>query len=79
MANEGMQNLEEIEKLNNRIVELEKQSSTLCDHLCNMCANADEDTPSQYRTEHFRSAMTDSYDYLYEIGYLKEENNEERK
>ena len=42
MANEGMQNLEEIEKLNNRIVELEKQSSTLCDHLCNMCANADD-------------------------------------
>jgi hypothetical protein len=42
-----------------------------------MCCQADEDTPAEYRTEHFRSAMTDGYDYLEEIGYIKKEENNE--
>jgi len=36
-----------------------------------MCCQADEDTPSEYRTEHFRSTMDDAYEYLEKIGYFK--------
>ena len=39
-----------------------------------MCRQADEDCPSEYRTKHFRNKMSECYDYLYEIGYLKEKN-----
>ena len=39
-----------------------------------MCSQADEDCPSEYRTRHFRNTMSECYDYLYEIGYLKEKN-----
>ena len=54
-----------------RIAELEKQNTQLADHLANMCCQADEDCPAEYRTKHFRSTMNDAYDYLKEIGYLK--------
>ena len=40
--------------------------------LADMCRQADEDCPSEYRTKHFRNKMSEGYDYLYEIGYLKE-------
>ena len=50
---------------------LKKQNKQLCSLLADMCCQADEDTPAEYRTEHFRSAMTDGYDYLKKIGYLK--------
>lgn len=50
---------------------LKKQNKKLCELLADMCCQADEDTPAEYRTEHFRSAMTDGYDYLKEIGYLE--------
>ena len=43
---------------------LKKQNKQLCSLLADMCCQADEDTPAEYRTEHFRSAMTDGYDYL---------------
>jgi anion-transporting ArsA/GET3 family ATPase len=36
-----------------------------------MCCNADEDCPSKYRTEHFKSAITDGYDLLKKVGYFK--------
>jgi predicted nuclease of restriction endonuclease-like RecB superfamily len=42
--------------------------------LADMCRQADEDCPSEYRTKHFRSKIAECYDYLYEIGYLKEKN-----
>ena len=61
----------ENETLKNRIAELSKQNTLLADHLANMCCQADEDTPSQYRTEHFRSTMDDAYDYLEKINYFK--------
>ena len=32
-----------------------------------MVTQADEDTPSEYRTEHFREAMTDSINFLNSI------------
>jgi len=57
---------------------LKKQNKQLCSLLANMCCQADEDTPAEYRTEHFRSAMTDGYDYLKEIKYLKEEHHEDQ-
>ena len=47
----------------------------LADHLANMCCQADEDCPSEYRTDHFRSTMDDAYDYLEKIGYFKNEKN----
>ena len=59
------------EKLKSRIAELSEQNKLLADHLANMCCQADEDTPSQYRTEHFRSTMDDAYEYLEKINYFK--------
>ena len=50
---------------------LENKIKTLSHHLANMCCQADEDTPSEYRTEHFRSTMDDAYEYLEKIGYFK--------
>ena len=32
----------------------------LAAHLAAMCCQADEDCPSEYRTEHFRSTMDDA-------------------
>ena len=43
----------ENETLKNRLAELSKQNTLLADHLASMCCQADEDTPSEYRTEHF--------------------------
>jgi len=60
-----------IEDLKKRVAELAAQNTQLADHLASMCCQADEDCPSEYRTEHFRSTMDDAYDYLKEIGYLK--------
>ena len=55
-------------------VEKDKTIKTLSDLLAEMCSQADEDCPSEYRTRHFRNTMSECYDYLYEIGYLKEKN-----
>ena len=60
----------ENETLKNRLAELSKQNTILADHLANMCCQADEDTPSEYRTEHFRSTMDDAYEYLEKIKYF---------
>ena len=54
--NEGLENIKQIEDLENKV-------KTLSDHLAGMCCQADEDTPSEYRTEHFRSTMDDAYEY----------------
>jgi len=63
----------ENETLKNRLAELSKQNTLLADHLASMCCQADEDTPSEYRTEHFRSTMNDAYEYLEKINYFKRE------
>ena len=62
--NEGLENIKQIEDLENKV-------KTLSNHLAGMCCQADEDTPSEYRTEHFRSTMDDAYEYLEKIGYFK--------
>ena len=62
--NEGLENINQIE-------DLEKKVLTLSSLLSQMCCHADEDTPAEYRTKHFRSTMDESYEYLEEIGYLK--------
>jgi len=61
----------ENDTLKNRVAELSKQNTLLADHLAGMCCQADEDTPSEYRTEHFRSTMDDAYKYLEKINYFK--------
>jgi len=57
--------------LKKRVAELATQNTQLADHLANMCCQADEDCPAEYRTRHFRNTMDAAYDYLKEIGYLK--------
>lgn len=52
----------------NKLVEEHKQ---LQEALATMCSNADEDCPLQYRTEHFRSAITDGYALLKKLGFFK--------
>ena len=54
-----------------QIEDLENKVKTLSDHLSGICCQAYEDTPSEYRTEHFRSTMDDAYEYLEKIGYFK--------
>ena len=53
-----------IDELAQRNKQLETQVKTLASLLGDMCVQADEDTPSQSRTEHFRSAMDSAYEYL---------------
>jgi hypothetical protein len=53
------------------IEDLKDRNKQLADRLVAMCGQADEDCPSEHRTEHFRATMADAYDYLREIGYLK--------
>jgi hypothetical protein len=48
-------------------VKIDKLSNLLAD----MIEQADEDTPSSYRTEHFRSAMDRGIEYLKKIGFYK--------
>jgi hypothetical protein len=52
----------------NKLVEEHKQ---LQEALAIVCCNADEDCPLEYRTEHFKSAITDGYDLLKKVGYFK--------
>ena len=52
----------------NKLVDEHKQ---LQEALAIMCSNADEDCPSEYRTEDFRSAIPDGYDLLKKVGYFK--------
>jgi len=54
--------------MTNKLIEEHKQ---LQEALAIMCCNADEDCPSEYRTEHFKSAITDGYDLLKKVGYFK--------
>ena len=64
--NEGLENIKELDTLENKV-------KTLSSLLANMCCQADEDTPSEHRTEHFRSAMDDAYEYLEKINYFKKD------
>ena len=66
-------NMKNYETLKNRLAELSKQNTTLADHLASMCCQADEDTPSEHRTKHFRSTMNDAYEYLEKINYFKKD------
>ena len=50
---------------------LKEQNELLKSHLYDMICQADEDTPSEYRTKHFRTTMDMAYEYLEEIGYIK--------
>ena len=52
----------------NQLVTEHKQ---LQEALAIVCCNADEDCPLEYRTEHFKSAITDGYDLLKKVGYFK--------
>jgi hypothetical protein len=52
----------------NKLVNEHKQ---LQEALAIVCCNADEDCPLEYRTEHFKSAITDGYDLLKKVGYFK--------
>ena len=61
----------QIKQIMEKIEDLENKVKTLSNHLAGMCCQADEDTPSEYRTEHFRSTMDDAYEYLEKIGYFK--------
>jgi len=70
--NEGLENIKQIDDLENKV-------KTLSHHLANMCCQADEDTPSEYRTEHFRSTMDDAYEYLRKINYFKKWTSERAK
>ena len=54
-------------KINNQ----KKQNQILCSLLYEMICQADEDTPSEYRTKHFRSTMSEGFDYLQKINYIK--------
>jgi len=44
---------------------------TLSELLADMIQQADEDTPGEYRTKHFRNTMTRGIDYLKKIGFYK--------
>lgn len=48
-----------------------KEHKQLQEVLAIVCSNADEDCPLEYRTEHFKSAITDGYDLLKKVGYFK--------
>ena len=52
----------------NKLVSEHKQ---LQEALAIVCSNADEDCPLEYRTEHFKLAITDGYDLLKKVGYFK--------
>ena len=64
--NEGLENIKELDTLENKV-------KTLSSLLASMCCQADEDTPSEYRTEHFKSTMDDAYEYLKKINYFKKD------
>ena len=64
--NEGLENIKELDTLENKV-------KTLSSLLASMCCQADEDTPSEYRTEHFKSTMDDAYGYLKKINYFKKD------
>tara|TARA_R100001369_G_scaffold67907_1_gene95520 strand:+ start:196 stop:522 length:327 start_codon:yes stop_codon:yes gene_type:complete len=73
--------IEEVQS-NNKAIEHEnvkKQNHKLKRLLADMCMHADEDTPSEHRTRHFNDTMTTSYDYLHEIGHLKEPNKKKEE
>ena len=37
--------------------------------LADMCRQADEDCPSEYRTKHFRTSLNEAIDYLEKSGW----------
>ena len=58
---------------NNLIIEHKKLQQALADMLC----NADEDCPSEYRTDNFRSSLNDGYRLLKKVGYFKKQKEKE--
>jgi hypothetical protein len=61
-------------RANNLITEHKQLQEALADMLC----NADEDCPSDYRTDNFRYSLKEGYRLLKKIGYFKKqkENND---
>jgi hypothetical protein len=53
-----------------------KEHEQLQQALANMLVDADEDCPSNNRTEHFRSSLKSGYSLLRKIGYFKREREE---
>ena len=51
--------------------QLMTEHKQLQEALSEMCAQADYDCPSQYRTEHFRFAMSEGYALLRKLGYFR--------
>lgn len=51
----------------NKQVKIDKLSNLLAD----MIEQADQDTPSPYRTRHFRNTMDRGKEYLKKIGFYK--------
>ena len=51
----------------NKQVKIDKLSNLLAD----MIEQADQDTPSPYRTRHFRNTMDEGIEYLKKIGFYK--------
>ena len=51
--------------------QLVTEHKQLQEALSELCAQADYDCPSQYRTEHFRLAMSEGYALLRKLGYFR--------
>jgi hypothetical protein len=58
----------------NKLVEEHKQ---LQEALADMLCNADEDCPSDYRTDNFRYSLKDGYRLLKKVGYFKKQKEKE--
>ena len=58
------------EKKKNAKVNKETYEKVL-DLLCDMTTQADQDTPSEYRTRHFNDTMDECYEFLVEQGILE--------
>ena len=46
------------------LIEYKTKLNEAVDLLSDMVENADEDTPSEYRTRHFRDCMNDCIDFI---------------
>lgn len=52
------------ERAEQALEELKKEHEKCIEHLREMVVQADEDCPSEYRSDHFRSAMEDSISFI---------------
>lgn len=59
------------ERAEKALEELEKEHKKCVEHLREMVVQADEDCPSENRSDHFRSAMEDSISFIEEYDRKK--------